>query len=519
MAQKMALCFVLAVSGLTAASAARLNGDISNLGREEGQQHTFTVSDSHVKKVCSNKVVRDACTTLGSYGGKATPAQLADTLAAEEGDAMALLRTLGLEADVTRSGGYFGCQAFCLAAVAKIPSILREAVPASEGQGCLDDACTKSVEVTEDALTSEGLKSPHDQQLEAENVTIDLQEEPAVEEEDPALKAQRIFRLAVNTILGVFPAPDEQDDDEGSGASDSLMEGPGGVDVAFGSRTKASRHAEYRELVVKAAAWLSYALKRLRAGRPLVKKWFVLRSEAQVDAQMIEARKHMTRMWQLMNHILIKKGLPSEEGGPCSVQNGAGTMAYVMKSNRCHVPQGFRTDCGEKERGRYIVNICEFYWSWGFGTDTHVGTIVHESSHHFGTTDHGYCDMVDCLALSSTKARDNADTYTKLIGDLVASRHLHEDPLGGEHPLCNTDCGAVAWEDWDFSASLPAGTCGRCEAKTKSFLGLWGEACAGNEIQAAEGTVSNLCCRPYQCATTTTTTEKSSGGFFGNWRW
>jgi len=471
-----------------------------------------------VKKVCSNKVVRDACTTLGSYGGKATPAQLADTLAAEESDAVALLRTLGLEADVTRSGGYFGCQAFCLAAVARIPSILGEAAPASEGQGCLDDACTESVEVTEDALTSEGLKSPHDQQLEAENVTTDSQEaqEPPAEEEDPVMKAQQLFRLAVNTILGVFPAPDEQDDDEGSVAS--LMEGPGGVDVAFGGRTKASRHAEYRKIVVKASAWLSYALKRLRAGRGLVEKWFVLggrvTTEAEVDAQIIEARKHMTRMWQLMNRILIKKGIPSEEGGPCSVENGAGTMAYVMKKGWCHVPQGHRSDCGTKEGGRYIVNICEFYWGWGFGTNTHVGTIVHESSHHFGTTDNGYCDMVDCLALSSRKARENADTYTKLIAELVASRHLHEDPHGGEHPLCNTDCDASAWDDWEFSASLPGGTCGSCEAKTKSFLGLWGEDCADGEIQVAKGTVSSLCCRPYQC-TTTTTTKQSSGGFFG----
>jgi len=60
------------------------------------------------------------------------------------------------------------------------------------------------------------------------------------------------------------------------------------VGAAFGSRTKASRHERYRAFVVKASAWLSYALKRLRAGRHLVKKWFVLRSEAEVDAQMVE---------------------------------------------------------------------------------------------------------------------------------------------------------------------------------------------------------------------------------------
>jgi len=522
MPQGAALCFVAAVSQLTVACAARVSDDVSNNGSAEVHHHQFTVSDSHVEKVCSNKVVRDACTTLGSYGGRATPAQLADTLAAEKSDAAALLRTLGLDADVERSGGHFGCQAFCLAAVAKIPFVLGEAVPSSEGQGCLDDACTESVEVTESALMGEGLRSPHDQQIQPESVTMDSPEaeEPLAEEEDPALKAKRLFRLALNTILGVFPAPDEQDDgDEGPGAS--LVEAPGGVDVAFGSRTKTSRHEKYRAYVVKASAWLSYALKRLRAGRHLVKKWFVLRSEAEVDAQMVEARKHMTRMWELMNNIMIKKGLPSSEDGPCSTEDDSGTMAYVMKAGGCHVQQGFRRDCGSKEHGRYVVNICEFYWSWGFGTDSRVGTIVHESSHHFGTTDHGYCDMVDCLALPSRKARDNADTYTRLIGELVASSDLQEDRLGGEHhPSCNTDCGAVVWEEWEFSASLPSGTCGRCESKKKKVMGLWGSDCADDEIQVAERTVKIVCCKPYQCPTTTTTTtteEKKSSGI--KWPW
>lgn len=98
-------------------------------------------------------------------------------------------------------------------------------------------------------------------------------------------------------------------------------------------------------------------------------------------------------------------------------------MAYVAALQNCGVNS--RYDCGEKtQAGRYVINICEFYWNEVIQISSRIGTIVHESSHHFGTTDEGYCDMVDCLALSSREARNNADTYTKLVEQLVSDRSL-----------------------------------------------------------------------------------------------
>merc|ERR1712187_753594 len=114
-------------------------------------------------------------------------------------------------------------------------------------------------------------------------------------------------------------------------------------------------------------------------------------------------------------------------GGPCKFSQTAtsvgGTMAYVEAITSCGVNSNM--DCGGKTgNGRYIINICEFYWHDAIKPSSRVGTLVHESSHHFGTKDFGYCDQVDCLALSSREARSNADSYTKLVEQLVADPSL-----------------------------------------------------------------------------------------------
>merc|ERR1712048_1326510 len=95
-----------------------------------------------------------------------------------------------------------------------------------------------------------------------------------------------------------------------------------------------------------------------------------------------------------------------------------------------------RFDCGQKERsGRHLINICEFYWNPALNSNVRIGTIVHESSHHFGTKDEGYCDQVNCLALSSREARNNADTYTKLVEQLVSDPSLSGGSPSAPQPI------------------------------------------------------------------------------------
>ena len=103
-----------------------------------------------------------------------------------------------------------------------------------------------------------------------------------------------------------------------------------------------------------------------------------------------------------------------------------GTLAFVMAYPRCTVYSS--SDCGEKTYdGRYIVNICEFYWRGSWDQSTRVGTLVHESSHHFGTDDKGYCSAINCLRLSSADAKNNADTYTQLVKELVSTSYAESD--------------------------------------------------------------------------------------------
>merc|ERR1719281_1960930 len=134
------------------------------------------------------------------------------------------------------------------------------------------------------------------------------------------------------------------------------------------------------------------------------------------------ARKHLSMMLALTGRVQISM---TSDKAPCRYDGHSGTLAFVRAFNSN--ASSFR-EVGEKRDGRYLVHICEFYWHWGFGDATRVGTLVHEASHHFGTDDNGYCSSVDCLSLEPKKAQNNADTYTEYIKELVSTR-LHEEAL------------------------------------------------------------------------------------------
>merc|ERR1719159_883885 len=124
-------------------------------------------------------------------------------------------------------------------------------------------------------------------------------------------------------------------------------------------------------------------------------------------------------MLDVFGSAFYKKGTST-----CTTSGNSGTMAYVRTYSDCGLTD-FR-DCGMKEGGHYVVNICEFYWRSFFDAAERVGTIVHESSHHFGSDDNGYCHSVDCPNLPSQLARNNADSYTEFIKELVEDDSLGE---------------------------------------------------------------------------------------------
>eukprot|EP00932_Pfiesteria_piscicida_P018182 SRR837773.5046.p1 GENE.SRR837773.5046~~SRR837773.5046.p1 ORF type:complete len:432 (-),score=114.28 SRR837773.5046:30-1208(-) len=391
--------------------------------------------------------------------------------------------------------------------VSHIAKILGTRAPTSSDKACLDAACHEAeMDVSNGQLQREGLSSPPETKRSDDLDTLpESQEQPEVPAE---IKHQLQFRSILNVVFNMFPFIDEADSDESHGEV-GLAEVGKGPDVAFHSNTKSSRHADYLSFVVKAAAWIATALRRLPAGQQYVEKWFMTSGPRDLQKQLRVTRSHLLKMLSLTNFVMIKKG----SDDVCTVEGSSGTMAYVMTSRYCVVESG--RDCGEKTpEGRYIMNICEFYWHWGFGSDTHTGTIVHESSHHFGTKDYGYCEMVDCLKIEPKLARQNADTYTHLVEDLVKQRSLQEvDVFLPPSEGCNTQCGASSFESWDFKAALSKSQCGRCS--THFRLG----GCPGRKYTASIGTVQVLCCDLVACEKVAKPEAPKSNSMFGGfWR-
>eukprot|EP00930_Biecheleria_cincta_P079657 TRINITY_DN6756_c0_g3_i1.p1 TRINITY_DN6756_c0_g3~~TRINITY_DN6756_c0_g3_i1.p1 ORF type:complete len:586 (-),score=79.80 TRINITY_DN6756_c0_g3_i1:56-1813(-) len=486
------------------------------------RESRFKVDYEHAQRLCTSSVVQTGCDVLGASQdwktALASAQQLTEVLAASTKDVNALLRTvLGNYSLINRE---FVIREFCEEAVLKIPVILGMAAPQNPGLGCVNDECDNgSIDITEETLSQSDLATVPPPE---ETDTSKSEDIGPIQADDPAARGRALFRGALNVVFGIFPAVDENEDEP----TNSLLqeqaetEGPG-ADVAFGSKIRPDRHSEYRASALKASAWISTALRRIRSGRDITKKWFVLRSEAQVDAQIVEARMHLMKMLTAIGNLKIRKG-PSRH---CKVTDRGGTLAYVMATVGCSVQSTNNcgegrscSSCGDKEQGRYVVNICEFYWQ--FDEAKRTGTIVHESSHHFGTDDKAYCSSGGCLQLSSVEARDNADSYTHFVKELVQSSWLQAETPATHmvpHPTCNTGCNPIQFQGltqlWRVKYGLPHGSCGRCEEVSHVKLGpykLWGDDCEHGYRKAKSSASYMLCCKPYKCEEPTTTTTTTS---------
>eukprot|EP00930_Biecheleria_cincta_P035439 TRINITY_DN24376_c0_g1_i1.p1 TRINITY_DN24376_c0_g1~~TRINITY_DN24376_c0_g1_i1.p1 ORF type:complete len:589 (+),score=72.60 TRINITY_DN24376_c0_g1_i1:80-1846(+) len=517
------LCFVFpTASGTRVRDGAQLDEAMGSIAFLHRVSH-FSVSYEHAQRLCNDNVVKGASDVLGSSPAGETyltsPSHLAEILAASDAEVDALLHALF--GDALHGGQHFDLRAFCEKAVLHIPSILCTAAPQAPGLGCIDDACGgNSVDVSEESLALGDLTTVPTATGSDVNRSMEL--EPAGPD-SPEEIGRDLFRRALNVLFGIFPSVNENDEESPSSLLEEEATQPGRNHepaVAFGPRVREDRHDQYREYVVKASAWIATALRRLKSGRSLVQKWFILHSDSQVDSQISEARKHLTKMLAATGRMLIKKGVPKgEPRGVCSVENGAGTVAYVWTSRSCDVKS--RYDCGEKESGRYVINICEFYWRFGMGESTRIGTVVHEASHHFGTNDNGYCEMVDCLSLSSSDARNNADSYTHFVKELVRSSWMVEESLPSDlvaHEACNTPCNPVAVQgnfgEWKFKTKLPSRSCGECVEIRNVALGpinLFGQGCQAGFTEVQGGIAHKLCCKPHECTTPTTTTTTTLG--------
>merc|ERR1719277_2514277 len=100
------------------------------------------------------------------------------------------------------------------------------------------------------------------------------------------MRVKILLRTALNVIFGIYPTPDDQEnaarelpslaDRPSMSIKKVISDGNGrSVDVEFGDKIDPSRYREYQLYSLKASAWISIALRKLKLGRHLVKKWFV----------------------------------------------------------------------------------------------------------------------------------------------------------------------------------------------------------------------------------------------------
>lgn len=498
--RKCFACLALAVALLTATGFRQQLGVGSSGFHAKSAAERFALNRSHIDSLCTDEVSSGACEVLAfnpNPHASATAAELAVLLAASEDEAADLLRNIGLNADKP-----FGCRAFCEAAVVSIPRILSMAAPPKAGFGCINAACAgEQVDVSADALAHEGLELPRHPSKGDDVLDLPDSEAASRRELDPNLRAELLFRMSLNVVLEIFPAVDEIDGPTTEAPGHSLLQRglssnvptPRPALIFGGPESAPERHRQYAEYVMKASAWISLALRRLRTGRPYLEKWFVLDDDWQVRAQEKEARRHLTRILQLTSNIMIKEETPEE---PCT---GKGVIAYVYRLNHCRVQSLY--DCGQRDStGRYVVNVCELFWVSWHTPEERVGTLLHEASHHFGTVDVAYCTDEDCLSLRPTQARSNADSYAEFVRELVTARRIDQEPSGVGEEACNAECGASQFGAWDFSRDLPNNHCGICREK-------WNPGrCNPSEVKVAQGVTKALCCEPVQCKTTTMTT-------------
>jgi len=202
---------------------------------------------------------------------------------------------------------------------------------------------------------------------------------------------------------------------------------------------KAALEANLTYYTRKAYEWVRTAALRVDAGEDLVNKWLKVRGS---NFTMHQVKVHLRLIMDVLRDGLLLYRL----GRDCpTLGRGTGIRGFIFPMlGQAETPQEVnQRHFGEMVGNRSVIYWCETVWApdklqgnWpGYDlTDESVvetilvGGIVHEVSHHFGTTDvdHGqwYCQLEDCSKLEPSKAQMNTDSYRILVEDLFNHSHL-----------------------------------------------------------------------------------------------
>ncbi|CAK9033325.1 unnamed protein product [Durusdinium trenchii] len=414
----MSRCWLVLV--LHGACAARVR---ETIGEAFAAQHR--VSEERVKEVCSVEQMKAAGEALDLKEQNASAAQIAQFLdVTHEQVSELLFSTLKLSQPIN-------LESLCRAAVEATPRVLGRLVPKPK-MACLDERCAEEVSVDLEEL----LKSPP---LQPDG---DPEDTPKVLDESPRMPRVEenslpdIMTNLLNELFDVFPAPfDVEASDAFDGHFQSSLAERSSYPPGFGPMHPGSpaieesileeRRKAYKKELVQAVAWVSAAVQKKRARiftLDCLKTWMKGSEHSKVIFQ------HLQHVKKVLQNSYIRKS--PDPGVYCAKRELAYVQWHPLLGQQRPGPKDHRV--GEMTKDdRYIINLCPAFWAEG--SQFRIGALIHEASHHYGTTDHAY-GAEACRALPADKALENADSYFYLVqnlNDFDSTRVTWETQLPG----------------------------------------------------------------------------------------
>jgi len=357
---------------------------------------------------CDEQDLRQAAELLElpSVHGSCRKDQLANALQASKEEIQRLLETLGLTSEEIL------LQQFCQATMNRSARILHETVPARD-MACLDTGCLDTMNVSIDKLLNTPLvTAPPSPDLVSDGTTTAMLAEDFQQPRD-------LLREVLQRFFDRYPSPSFQ------ASTLSLLQGgsrPNPVFQAGGFLISDQVEQEFTRSALLATRWVVEALEILKLEyhnekvNNLFKGWF----KSAADQVKHAVSEHLFNIYMVLIYTRVIKA-PSKDP-QCKTQ---GNMAYVRNSCPQKMLPYLQSDpCGERyhfsQPKLYVIHICPI--TWQSPSLFHVGNIIHEASHHYGTKDLAY-GMKACLDLASAQAVSNADQYVYFVQNLMALKY------------------------------------------------------------------------------------------------
>jgi len=332
---------------------------------------------------------------------------LAKELGVAVADASTALAAIGLEATS------ISCNSLHSALVENASKILGVALPRKPDMACLDQQCSETLSVSDVKLAEARLSSPELQASDTigaptvgqNQMSDDLAQPNHDGSSSYGEEVTRTLRRILNVMFALYPAPAS---DEGA--------------PWLGPKIKRRENLRHKMIVAtqKANAWLSSSLRKLGTPRSnnFVRKW-IGKHRDQIAA-MRQIHKFLSQAQTVLANPVIRQG-PAGRGNDRFGQKDVcdpHTYAYVYPGLQERV---LNLKANRMEQ-RFVIYMCPYVLEMDDWIEL-SGTLIHEATHHVGTSDfeYGHSGCQDLAKREPLEALFNADSLEYLVDDLVAN--------------------------------------------------------------------------------------------------